>query len=240
MLGRDRPEPGGLYAAGRNGRRAHRSAAAWSSARVSFATAVRTFSMQWAPLRGPTHLLVVAHPTVQQPLHRALRGRRRDRLVAALCRRIIDDQVRLPGDVGLEPSQQRRCLRRGRQCRLRHALKRGQCLPDRDRRHAAPDRARGASGCARPHRPAASCPRARPAYQRAIPWPPAPRAGCAWRDETSPVRGRLDQCMPPLRASAGHQRRRSGWSPACSASRQGDAAHPAVAVAAGSPRPARC
>jgi hypothetical protein len=43
---------------------------------------------------GPTHLLVGAHPTVQQPLHRALRGRRRDRLVAALCRRIIDDQVR--------------------------------------------------------------------------------------------------------------------------------------------------
>ena len=80
--------------------------------------------------RGPTHLLVGAHPTVQQPLHRALRGCRRDRLVAALCRRIIDDQVRLPGDVGLEPSQQRRCLRRGRQCRLRHALKRGQCLPN--------------------------------------------------------------------------------------------------------------
>src|SRR4051812_23679287 len=79
---------------------------------------------------GPTHLLVGAHPTVQQPLHRALRGRRRDRLVAALCRRIIDDQVRLPGDVGLEPSQQRRCLRRGRQCRLRYALKPGQCLPD--------------------------------------------------------------------------------------------------------------
>src|SRR3954447_25363153 len=40
---RDRPEPGGPYAAGRNGRRSHRSAAAWSSARVSFATAVRTF-----------------------------------------------------------------------------------------------------------------------------------------------------------------------------------------------------
>src|SRR4051812_3776779 len=27
---------------------------------------------------GPTHLLVGAHPTVQQPLHRALRGCRRD------------------------------------------------------------------------------------------------------------------------------------------------------------------
>src|SRR6478735_59250 len=46
---RDRPEPGGPYAAVRSGRRAHCSAAAWSSARVSFATAVRTFSMQWAP-----------------------------------------------------------------------------------------------------------------------------------------------------------------------------------------------
>src|SRR3954463_10436840 len=125
----DRPAPGGLYAAGRNGRRAHRSAAAWSSARVSFATAVRTFSMQWAPLGVQRICWLVAHPTVQQPLHRALRGRRRDRLVAALCRRIIDDQVRLPGDVSLEPSPQRRCLR-GRQCRLRHALKRGQGLPD--------------------------------------------------------------------------------------------------------------
>src|SRR3954453_15661340 len=52
---------------------------------------------------GPPLLLVGAHPRVQQPLHRAHRGRRRDRLVAALRRRIIDDQVRLPGDVGLQP-----------------------------------------------------------------------------------------------------------------------------------------
>jgi fumarylacetoacetase len=36
-------------AAGRNGRRAHRSAATWSSARVPFATAVRTFSIRCAP-----------------------------------------------------------------------------------------------------------------------------------------------------------------------------------------------
>src|SRR5215218_6971876 len=49
-LERDRPEPGGPHAAGRNGRRAHRSAATWSSARVPLATAVRTFSMQWAAL----------------------------------------------------------------------------------------------------------------------------------------------------------------------------------------------
>src|SRR5215213_8525893 len=44
------PRTWGLYAAGWNGRRAHGSAAAWSSAKVSFATAVRTFSMQCAPL----------------------------------------------------------------------------------------------------------------------------------------------------------------------------------------------
>jgi hypothetical protein len=49
MVERDRPEPGGTYAAGRNGRRAQDSAAAWSAARVPFATAVRTFSIRCAP-----------------------------------------------------------------------------------------------------------------------------------------------------------------------------------------------
>jgi len=35
------------------------------------------------PPRRPAHLLVGTHPAVQQPLHRALCGRRRDRLAAA-------------------------------------------------------------------------------------------------------------------------------------------------------------
>src|SRR4051812_50063356 len=62
---------------------------------------------------GPTHLLVGAHPTVQQPLHRALRGRRRDRLVAALGRRIIDEEGPPPGGVGVGPPQHTPCVRFG-------------------------------------------------------------------------------------------------------------------------------
>jgi hypothetical protein len=47
---RDRPEPGGDYAAFRNGRRAHRSAAAESLLKVRFMTEVRTLSIRCAPL----------------------------------------------------------------------------------------------------------------------------------------------------------------------------------------------
>ena len=43
---RDRPEPGGAHAARRNGRRAHRSATAWSRSNVPFTTEVRTFSIK--------------------------------------------------------------------------------------------------------------------------------------------------------------------------------------------------
>src|SRR3954464_6891282 len=46
---RDRPEPGGPYAAGRNGRRAHGSAA-WSSASMS--EAVKQFSSVCSPAAG--------------------------------------------------------------------------------------------------------------------------------------------------------------------------------------------
>ena len=49
-------------------------------------------------------LLLGAHPAVQQPLHRALCGRRRDRLIAVPGRRIVDDDIGLPGQVGLETS----------------------------------------------------------------------------------------------------------------------------------------
>jgi hypothetical protein len=43
---RDRPEPGGGQAALRNGRRAQRSATAWSRSSVPFTTEVRTFSIK--------------------------------------------------------------------------------------------------------------------------------------------------------------------------------------------------
>src|SRR5208283_5890949 len=55
--------------------------------------------------RRPTHLLVGAHPQVQQPLHRALRGRRRDRLVVSPGSGVIDDQTGLPGYVSLEATK---------------------------------------------------------------------------------------------------------------------------------------
>ena len=75
------------------------------------------------PSRRPTHLLVGAHPAVQQPLHRALRCRRRYRLLAAPRCRVINDQLRLSGYIRLEASQHGGHLarRRGlwRRCRRR-------------------------------------------------------------------------------------------------------------------------
>ena len=47
---RDRPEGGGGQAARRNGRRAQRSATAWSRSSLPFTTEVRTFSIKCAPL----------------------------------------------------------------------------------------------------------------------------------------------------------------------------------------------
>jgi hypothetical protein len=54
----------------------------------------------------PTHLLVGAHPPVQQPLHRTLGGRRRYRLVVSPGGGIIDDQTGLPRYISLEATQQ--------------------------------------------------------------------------------------------------------------------------------------
>ncbi len=58
--------------------------------------------------RRPAHLLVGAHPAVQLPLHRALRGRRRDRLVAPSSSRIADDQAGVPQHVRPKAAKQRR------------------------------------------------------------------------------------------------------------------------------------
>jgi hypothetical protein len=55
--------------------------------------------------RRPAHLLVGVHPAVQQPLHRALSGRSRYRFIATPCRRMVDDQIGLPGHVGLETAK---------------------------------------------------------------------------------------------------------------------------------------
>jgi len=67
--------------------------------------------------RRPRHLLVGAHPPVQQPLHRTLGGRRRYRLVGSPGGGIIDDQTGLPGYVSLEATKQAYHLTRGRSVR---------------------------------------------------------------------------------------------------------------------------
>src|SRR5271166_5806673 len=64
--------------------------------------------------RRPTHLLVGAHPAVQQPLYRTLGGRRRYRLVVSPGGGIIDDQTGLPGYVSLKATKHACHLTRGR------------------------------------------------------------------------------------------------------------------------------
>src|SRR5271165_672906 len=67
--------------------------------------------------RRPTHLLVGAHPPVQQPMHRTLGGRRRYWLVVSPGGGIIDDQTGLPGYVSLEATKHACHLTRGRSVR---------------------------------------------------------------------------------------------------------------------------
>ena len=67
--------------------------------------------------RRPTHLLVGAHPPVQQPLHRTLGSRRRYWLVVSPGGGIIDDQTGLPGYVSLEATKHACHLTRGRSVR---------------------------------------------------------------------------------------------------------------------------
>ena len=69
--------------------------------------------------RRPTHLLLRVHPPVQQPLHRALGGRRRDRFITASGSRIIDDHLGLSRHVCLKIAQDPRHLVGGRGNRRR-------------------------------------------------------------------------------------------------------------------------
>src|SRR3712207_5771362 len=90
-------------------RRAHRSAATWSRASVPFATAVRTCSIRCAPLgdqricwpapirRCSSHCTVLSVVAVEIGSPRRRAG-------------VVDDQLGLPGDVGLETTQQCRHL----------------------------------------------------------------------------------------------------------------------------------
>src|SRR4051794_639791 len=83
--------------------------------------------------RRPTHLLVGAHPPVQQSLHRALGGRRRYRLTASPGGRVIDDQTRLPGNVSLEATKHTCHLARGpsvRRCRIGRGIEYDQRVCD--------------------------------------------------------------------------------------------------------------
>ncbi len=116
---RDRPKPGGSCSATE---RPPRPALGGAVVPIQGAICHRGSDLQhqMGPSRRPTHLLVRAHPAMQQPLHRALSGRRRDRLVAVPRRRIVDDQGGLSGHVCLKATQQsshlarRLARRRGR------------------------------------------------------------------------------------------------------------------------------
>jgi hypothetical protein len=61
----------------------------------------------------PPHLLLGVHSTVQQPLHRAFRDRRRDWLLGPPGRRIIDDDIGLTAYIGLEFAEKARHFQRG-------------------------------------------------------------------------------------------------------------------------------
>ena len=96
----------------------------------------------------PPHLLLRAHPAMQQPLHGALRWRRGERLVVQPRRRVIDDQIGEAGYVGLQCDQclhqlRRRSGRRGFSFRLRF-----------DGRQGAVDQAERPRGLAMPKAPA--------------------------------------------------------------------------------------
>jgi hypothetical protein len=64
--------------------------------------------------RRPAHLLLSIHSAVQQPLHRALCNRRRDRFFASAGCRAVDDDIGLSGYVRLKIAQKARHLPRGR------------------------------------------------------------------------------------------------------------------------------
>jgi hypothetical protein len=72
------------------------------------------FQHQMSAPRRPSHLLLSIHSAVQQPLHRALGDRRRNRFFASAGCRVVDDEIGLSGYVGLEIAQKTRNLARGR------------------------------------------------------------------------------------------------------------------------------
>ena len=67
---------------------------------------------QMCPSWRPTHLLLGVHPAMQQPLHRAFRDRRRDRLLATPGCRVIDDDIGLPAYIRFEVTQKSRHFQR--------------------------------------------------------------------------------------------------------------------------------
>ena len=120
--------------------------------------------------RRPTHLLVGAHPPMQQPVHRALGGRRRYRLTASPGGGIIDDQTGLPGHVSLEANEQ--CLppyppsQRAAIPFQADGIEYHQGVSDEKSAPPVPARARDVNGYARSCRPGRRLPRDRPAGVR--------------------------------------------------------------------------
>jgi len=63
--------------------------------------------------RRPSHLLLSIHSPMQQPLHRALGDRHRDRFFASANCRVVDDDIGLSGHVCLQIAQKARYVARG-------------------------------------------------------------------------------------------------------------------------------
>jgi hypothetical protein len=61
--------------------------------------------------RGPAHLLLGIHSSMQQPLHRALGDRRRNRFFTSAGGRVVDDDVGLSGYVVSRSPRRRTTLR---------------------------------------------------------------------------------------------------------------------------------
>jgi hypothetical protein len=69
---------------------------------------------QMSTARPPAHLLLSAHSTMQQLLHRAFGDRRRDRFLASAACRVVDDDIGLSRNVRLKITQKSRHFPGGR------------------------------------------------------------------------------------------------------------------------------
>jgi hypothetical protein len=98
---RDRPEPGGL---GYSPKWTPGPALSDGVVPVERAVCDRGsyFQHQVGTPRRPAHLLLSVHSAMQQPLHRALGDRRRNRFFASARCRVIDDDIGLSGHVCLQ------------------------------------------------------------------------------------------------------------------------------------------